>query len=300
MRPTHCVAMGYASLDHKYLTAPFQGPGHTTLIRGPLAGGLPEAGASSYFASSLRAHGLDVGIVSWVGTDAMGAAFRDDLLARGIDVAGLSCHGSRSPSTQMFYDGHGESVVWFDPGEVDQSLTTTQCEVVARADALLLGIGPVEATARALDTVRSDALVLWAVKADPASLPEDLTRRLADRADVICHSESETAFLEGLRSLDRAALSRAGTIVVTTRGSRDVECLVDGVLREVVGPGPVEINDTTGAGDTFAGGLLARLVQDGMGDHLRTTPSSLSNAVAGACTDAYSLLRSRLMKDQDA
>ena len=67
------AVVGYASIDHKYATMPFEGPGRTTLVRSPLRGAQP--GAASYFALALVRHTLDVDLVSWVGADEDGLLF---------------------------------------------------------------------------------------------------------------------------------------------------------------------------------------------------------------------------------
>lgn len=293
------MALGYASLDHKFATADFQGPGHTTLVRTRLTEAGPEPGAVSYFASALARHGHDAGIVTWAASDDMGQRFRAELLRRGVDVTGLSLSGTRSPSTLLFYPDGGESVVWFDRGDVDQTLTGAQAEVIAGADAVVVGIGPSEATARALDVIRPEALVLWSVKADAASMPRALAHRLAARADVICHSTCERAFLESECALELEALAQTGTIVVTTRGSAGAQGLLGDATVDVPGMDAVDVVDTTGAGDTFAGSLLARLMRLHADPISTIDAHDLHDAIAGAGKDAGCLLRSRTKGQHD-
>lgn len=283
-----CAVVGYASIDYQYATEPFEGPGRTTLVRSPLHVDGARPGAASYFALALAQHGLPVSLISWVGPDESGALFTGRLADAGIDVATVTRTGTRSPACHMYCPDGGEPVTFFDPGDADQMLTSDQEQAVASATAVLIGVGPAQATAAALAVADPRALLLWAVKSDPGSLPPELARALATRADVICHSEAETDFLAQTCGLDIEALMRDGTLVATTRGSRGA------VLRSsygeiVVGATePVSTFDATGAGDTFAAGLLARLMQC---DSSNTVERE--HAVRGACADARALLRTR-------
>lgn len=281
------AVIGYASVDEKFATAAFKGVGRTTLIREVLGDGTPQPGAVAYFASPLPGHGLNAAVISWVGADAKGAIFHDHLRDRGIDVTGLVRSGSRSPSTYLFYDESGESVVWFDAGDVDQRLTPTQRDLVSQADAVLVGIGPAEATAAALAAIRDEALVLWAVKSDPGSLPPELATALAKRAQIVCLSHGELDFFTEVTGMDPRVGARPGATVVT-RGSGSVKIHLDGRTHEVPVDSTTVTDDATGAGDTFAAGVLARLIPQ-----RELTDAALLDGVVGACADARNLLINR-------
>ncbi len=82
-------------------------------------------------------------------------------------------------------------------------------------------------------------------------------------ADVVKFSEEELAFLtdtnclaEGLDAIE----SFGNKLVLVTQGAKGVLIAVDGV-RELVSGTVVKPVDTTGAGDAFVGGLLAKLSQ---------------------------------------
>ncbi|MFI7680595.1 carbohydrate kinase family protein [Actinophytocola sp. NPDC049390] len=283
-----CVVVGYAGVDFKFATEPFGGPGHTTIVRHSLHGAGVLPGAAAYFALGLAGNGVSVDLVSWVGDDENGTLFVEHHRRAGVNVEGVSRTGTRSPVTHMFWPDEGEPVVFFDPGDVDQTLTEVQRELLATAPAVLVGVGPETATAAALDVIPDDALVMWAVKRDPLSVPPDLAAALAARADVICHSEAETDFLNDICGLDLDALAAAGTLVVETRGARGAALRTDYRQTVVAAPRPVAVEDTTGAGDTFAAGLMARLPH-------RTDLAAidLEAAVLAACADAHALLQAR-------
>ncbi|MGO4832434.1 PfkB family carbohydrate kinase, partial [Rhizobiaceae sp. 2RAB30] len=83
----------------------------------------------------------------------------------------------------------------------------------------------------------------------------DLAGRLAARAVLICCSHAERAFVDEV--LQPAGLA-AGRILIETRSAKGAALTRDGTTVSS-GTAPITVNDPTGAGDTFAGGVLAAL-----------------------------------------
>lgn len=283
-----CVVTGYASVDLKFATESFTGVGHTTLVKRPLSAGEPHPGAVTYFARSLRRNGLGVDLVSWLGSDDKGRVVLEEMTALGVGVSGLSLRGKRSPTSYMFYGPSGAAVTYYDAGDVDQSLTQQQQNLLARADSVLVGIGPAEATLELLDHIPGSAQVMWAVKADPASVPSALASALARRADIVCLSAGEEDFVAQTCGMSLVELSRQGALVVRTDGAKGASCLVEGEIAHRATVDPVDAEDATGAGDTFAAGLLARLI--GGAPH---SADDIQHALEGASADAHALLQGR-------
>ena len=144
-----------------------------------------------------------------------------------------------------------------------------------------LTVGPAEATAQALDVVGSDAKVVWAVKADPRAAPIKLAARIAARADIIVWSRGEA--IPCPAGVDACGASAGNRLFIETRGSDGVALRVDG--RETVIRGePLATEDTTGAGDTFLGGLLAALIVD---------PQNVTSGVEAGMRAARTMLQAR-------
>jgi sugar/nucleoside kinase (ribokinase family) len=281
-----CV-VGYASVDHKFLTEPFNGSGRTTLVREPLHDGAPEPGAVSYFAAESARQGIATDVVSWLGADALGDVFCDSLQRAGVGTTGVARRGGRSPSTHMFYPDAGEPVTFFDRGDPDLSLTGTQRRLLREADIVVVMIGPPAAVSEALDEIRSDALLGWVLKGDPGSLPAGLARRAAERADVISYSSGERDFMRSHCGLDPDALVATGRLMVETRGAEGVAYSTGHGWRSSAPGQRVRTRDVTGAGDTFAAALVARFAQ------ARPTDQEMEQVVAGACADAARFLAAR-------
>jgi ribokinase len=89
-------------------------------------------------------------------------------------------------------------------------------------------------------------------------MPLALAVRIAGRADLIVASKVERVFL--LEAMARAVDARPGQIVIETQGGSGA-LLRRGDKEVFVEASPIEVSDPTGAGDTFAAGVLAALVK---------------------------------------
>ncbi len=114
----------------------------------------------------------------------------------------------------------------------------------------------------------------WIAKHDPGCFPDLLAARIAARAVFVFCNERERAWLDGF--------AHGRRVLFETRGA-------DGVLVEhpdgsaLYAADAIDARDTTGAGDTFAGAALARLLHG----------ASVEEAARAGLDAAASLLRAR-------
>jgi ribokinase len=272
MTTVKVAVTGYASLDHMaFLDRPAR-PGQTATLIGRLAESWPRLGGSpAYVAAALVRAGIGATPLTWVGDDALGLAYQNKLAAEGIATAGLAVvAGFATPMAILIYDPAGDCICLFDPGVPDaEELSKDQAEILAAADWLCVTIGPEGSTRAALAALRPDQHLLWVVKDDPRVVPPDLAQALAVRADVICHSQAESGFV--MRSRAGAAYPADQVVIVTAAAEGATFTRGDGSgLRVAVEP--LNITDPTGAGDSFAGGILAALISG------QTEPRAIVNA----------------------
>lgn len=96
--------------------------------------------------------------------------------------------------------------------------------------------------------------------------PEELkpvVRQAIELADVVKFSDDELLFLTGTDSLEaglEAIKAFDNTLVLITQGAKGALVIFEGE-QELIAGQAVKPVDTTGAGDAFVGGLLARLAQ---------------------------------------
>jgi ribokinase len=244
------VVTGYASMDYAMrLDCPAAADRTATILSRPRE--WPRLGGSpAYVASALAAAGVRGATpVSWIGDDAQGVRYREELRLRGVETEGVRARPGRTPICILAYQPDGGCLCLYDPGfDPPPSLDEGQRALIRAADLLCLTVGPAEATRQALALARADAKLVWAVKADPRATPPELAARLAARADFIVHSRGEAEFVAGAGATQAVRIETRGADgVVLFHGDGETRVAVERIATE----------DATGAGDVWLGGFLA-------------------------------------------
>jgi ribokinase len=258
------LVIGSANMDAVLRVPELPGAGATVLggDRVMRPGG---KGANQAVAAALA--GAAVSFVGRVGDDADGAAIRAAVAAVGVDVELLeTVAGASSGFAVVLVAASGENAIAVAPAAnrtVRPADIDRIADAVRTADVVLLQLEiPLDAVARAAE-IAADAGTLVVLNLSPvAALPPDLLRRVG----VLVVNRAEAEQLLGEDLADRAALLEAAprlrsigpaAVVVTAGG--DGAVLADGQRAEHVPARPVDVVDTTGAGDAFAGFLAAAL-----------------------------------------
>jgi ribokinase len=255
------VITGYASLDHVIVLDGDVRPGQTTTILSRPEKAWPRLGGGPAYvaqAVSTRYPGL-VAPISWIGTDGPGQTYLSQLSEKGISIAGMArIEDARTPISILAYDPHGDCACLYDPGlPPDIGLNDDQRKLIRNAGWIGVSIGPKVVTDDLLGLIRDDQKLAWIVKNDPRAITPEQTAALALRADLIFCNGRERAFLESARN--GGVSPRKGQIIVETQGRHGAVFLRDGESR-FVSAEPVDVTDPTGAGDTFAGGVIAAIM----------------------------------------
>lgn len=242
-------------------------------------------GDTSNTAVAAARQGAHVGYLTALGTDAFGDRFMSLWQAEGIDTSEVL----RNPrahtgiyfitmeaagGAQTFQAGH--SFVYFRAGSaaslmepddlatgyiagakmlqvsgISQAISATACDTVFRA----IQIARDNQTKVAFDT--NLRLKLWPLSRARAAIHEAIRQ-----SDIALPSLEDAEHLTGLTDRDAIAdfyLGLGPSLVALKLGKEGV-LIATPERREVVAGRPVEAVDTTGAGDTFGGSFLARLI----------------------------------------
>jgi ribokinase len=266
------VVVGSANVDLVLPVQRIPRPGETVLsgvmTRGPGGKGANQAVASA------RA-GARTAIVASLGVDDAGDLLRDALSGSGVDLALVTTSSDLPTGTAIItVDESGENSIVVAPGANGElTLSADAAQAVGKAKIVLSQLEiPV-------GTVQAAAAASWyfILNAAPPGRSDDLLAHV----DLLVVNESEAELIGGA---ERSALLKRVPAAVVTLGGAGAVILTRGE-DEIAVPGvPVDVVDTTAAGDTFCGVLAATLAAtlSAVSTTDSITSSDLTNAVRRA------------------
>lgn len=275
--------VGSANEDLVVTVASLPQPGQTVLAHGLAM--MPGGKGANQAVAAARA-GADVVFVGSVGRDASGERTIAALRTEGVDVSHLSVDSSAPTGVALVTvadDGENHiAVVAGANGQLtgaDVTAALTELGMQSSDVCLIsLEIGDEAVAAAARHAAQVGAVVL--VNPSPA---RTLVPQVLQARPILLPNASEAAQLSG-RAGRAAAMSLSeitGAPVVMTVGAHGAT-VVDGADVYSIAPPVVDVIDTTGAGDTFAGVLAAMLAQ---GHELR---SAVEQAVVASALSVTS------------
>ena len=275
--------VGSANEDLVVTVASLPQPGQTVLAHG-LA--MTPGGKGANQAVAAARAGADVVFVGSVGQDAAGERTIAALRNEGIDVSHLSVDSSAPTGVALVtVADDGENHIAVVAGANDRlsgaQVTAALAELGMQSDDVCLisfEIGDEAIAAAATYAARVGAAVL--VNPSPA---RTLVPDVLNAKPILLPNASEAAHLSGLSGTPAAwwLHDLTGAPVVMTVGAQGAT-VIDRGEEYSIAPPVVEVVDTTGAGDTFAGVLAAQIAQ---GHELR---SAVEHAVVAAAISVTS------------
>jgi ribokinase len=245
------VVVGSANMDLVGLAERLPMPGETVLGDGFVM--TPGGKGANQAVAAARAGG-DCTFLGAIGSDSFGVTINARLTAAGVDTSDVRTSYGESGVAVIMVDHAGENSIVVSPGANSTfvGLTPDEHNVIAGGDVLLcqqeIPVDTVIAAARAAK--RAGIRVI--LNAAPARKnPPELFAAI----DLLVVNESEAAFIAGSpdRNID-ALLDLVPRVVLTLGGDGAWFADRDG-RSERVPPFPVEVVDSTGAGDAFTGAL---------------------------------------------
>lgn len=279
------VVLGSANMDLVVRQPRLPHPGETMF--GSSFDQIPGGKGLNQAVAAARAGG-DVGFLGAVGRDAFGDALRRCLEQDGIDTRGVVEVDEPTGTAHISVLDGGENAIVVVSGanaaitELDDA-SKRRIEdaryLVAQFERPLELIGEAFVLARGLGIQN----VLTPAPVQPVD------HALLQLVDILIPNAQEACELAGVDDEAEAAvaLSRTVGMVVMTRGSRGALVARDGAVLTEVAPRKVEAVDTTAAGDTFAGVLIAFLAEGAALDDAldaATVAASISVTRPGAST----------------
>jgi ribokinase len=266
------VVVGSANVDLILPVQRIPRPGETVLAgrmtRGPGGKGANQAVAAA------RA-GARTAMVASLGVDDSGALLRDALASSGVDLSLVSSTTTPTGTAIIIVDAGGENSIVVAPGANGElTLSEASTRAIGRAKIVLSQLEIPFPTVHAAAAL-SSYFILNAAPA--AELPDELLANV----DLLVVNETEA---EAIAGSDRSALPKRVPAAVVTLGAAGAVILTRGADEIAVAGVPVDVVDTTAAGDTFCGVLAATLSAVSAADQIAVT--DLRNAVRRATVAA--------------
>jgi ribokinase len=258
-RPRVCI-VGSANVDLTFRASSLPRPGET------LAGKdfqVAFGGKGANQAVTAARLGAQVSLVGRVGNDLFGQQMRRHFEAEGLDITHLGTDTTRpSGAASITVDDAGRNCILVVAG-ANGSLTPDHVHAAAAsigaAQVLLCQLEvPLETTRAALEVARAAGVKSVLNPAPAGPLPDGVLQL----ADVCVPNETEAerltsvhvTTLKDAETAGRALQARGANTVVLTLGEQGV-LLIEKEQVHHIAALPVQVVDTTGAGDAFIGGL---------------------------------------------
>jgi fructoselysine 6-kinase len=207
-------------------------------------------------AVQLAALGHEAWYFGAVGRDADGERTRDLLIANGVRVEYLQMRAGETAYTIIEHTETGDRIFAFEEFGVCQDYLPSEQELSALADMDHVHIG----------WIADEGLVRRRVAGSGVSVSQDVS--VNNNPSHLGVDRLHIAFGSAGEDRDRAEAMMAGyladgaRLAVVTRGS-DGSAATDGKDHAETGITPVDVIDTTGAGDSFIAGFLHAYVPGG-------------------------------------
>ncbi|MGL6049259.1 MAG: ribokinase [Aeromonas salmonicida] len=256
------VVLGSVNADHVLRVPHFPRPGET--LTGHSYQVVPGGKGANQAVAATRL-GAPVSFIARIGDDAIGQQMRQGFEQDGIDVSAVELDETLPTGIAIIYvSDEGENSIGISAeanGALSPAMVKRHEAMIADAHTLLLQLEvPLESVFEAAKLARSHGTRVVLNPAPARQLPADLLALV----DLITPNQTEAELLTGVKVSDEASAAQAAdrfhqmgiSDVMITLGSQGVYC--SNARQQQLIPGfRVEAVDTTAAGDTFNGALLA-------------------------------------------
>ena len=258
------LVVGSLNTDLVVRTPRFPQPGET--ISGEDLQVIPGGKGANQAVAAAR-HGAQVAMLGRVGNDNFSDFLLDNLRENQVDVRFVQRDAASTGTAIIVVDTTGQNSIILSAG-ANGKVAQADVDNASFRDFKLVLLQleiPIPTVLAAAQRAREDGLRVILNPAPAKALPDELITL----ADYLIPNETELSLLTGMQisdvaSAERAArslLDRGAKNVVVTLGSKGA-LIISGAQTIHVDPFPVDVVDTTAAGDAFIGGFAYSLLQN--------------------------------------
>ncbi|RHW39002.1 ribokinase [Neobacillus notoginsengisoli] len=196
--------------------------------------------------------GAHVQMIGCVGQDSFGRDLLQHLSEQGVDVSNVEPVTDMTGTATIVVSNQDNRIIVVPAANnhVTAEFVETKRDVIAGSDILILQLEiPLEGVRKAVEIAKENGVT---VILNPAPI-QDLPADLIEQVDYLTPNEHEFQLLQ--KGLDKKELQEK---VILTKGSKGV-ALYQGGKESTIPAYKVNVVDTTGAGDSFNGGLAVAL-----------------------------------------
>jgi ribokinase len=220
-------------------------------------------GSAANVAVGVARLGYRVGFVGKLGDDENGRLLLQAFENEGVDTQALTVERGRATATCFIgVDDHGDRIIFALPGvSLIEDIGKLDLAYLRGSRVLYIGPSYIEVAAAAAAAAHERGAIVFYAPGN-AWEPNEPTsiHPILNQVDVLLVSRTEAAELTGLTEPARAVqqLGRMGPpVVIETLGLEGVLVANGTSLAQVPAFDVPDVQDTTGAGDAFAAGLIA-------------------------------------------
>ena len=281
---TTIAVLGSANMDLVVRQSRLPEPGETIFGHGfttvPGGKGLNQAVAAAR-------QGATVDFLGAVGADAYGTRLRALVAAEGIRSEGLTEALEPTGTAHISVTDAGENsiVVVSGANATVTALARAQRATIGAAGFLVMQCElPITVLVEAIAVARAAGVFTVLTPAPVVALPEGFLASV----DLVVPNRLEATALTGQTDAARAAelLSAEKTWAIVTLGAEGAIVAFDGEVLGLAPARPATAVDTTAAGDSFVGALVARLAATDAAGTGSVTPEAMIDAVRWATVAA--------------
>ena len=281
---TTITVLGSANMDLVVRQPRLPRPGETMF--GSSFGTVPGGKGLNQAVAAAR-QGGSVDFVGAVGADAYGQQLRALVAAEGIRSDGLMTVAGATGTAHISVTDSGENsiVVVSGANATVLALSAEQRATIAGAGFLVMQCElPVAVLAEAISIARAAGVFTVLTPAPVVALPPGFLASV----DLVVPNQIEASELTGLANAEQAAaaLSAGQTWAIVTLGSEGAIVAYDGEVLGLAPARPATAVDTTAAGDSFVGALVARLAVTDAAATGTVSPDAMIDAVRWATVAA--------------
>ncbi|MDO5852357.1 MAG: carbohydrate kinase family protein [Methanobacteriaceae archaeon] len=257
------LVLGHTALDYIMQVDTFSKPNTSTLINDLETF---NGGAANNVAVSSATFGLNVGLISCVGSDFIGSDYEKILLDLNIDISEMiQSKTARTPRAFVLTNKDDEQSFYFYWGAAEMyEKSPIPKEIINRSTAVHLATGDPQYNIKAGEYAHlENKLVSFDPGQDLHLYKSDDLRRILPNCNILFGNEHEIDYILNLLETTIEEIHENGTeIVVKTCG--DKGSIIYPKNEEPINIEPVKVkaDDPTGAGDSYKAGFLTMYIKE--------------------------------------